>query len=249
MGLSGNIILHIPHSSPFIPSFDGYLVEKQLLEQEVNLLTDWFTDELFDQPLQRIVTPFSRIFCDVERFEDDSREIMAQKGMGMCYTHRDNGELMRVVKPELREHIKSNFYYPHHQNLEAVTTKLLNKNRQVLIIDCHSFSDIPFNRDMDQELPRPDFCLGVDTFHTPERLYSDIKDYLSGLGYNVVINRPYSGTMIPIKFYCKNDNVKGLMIEVNRRLYMTSSNDIVLKTKSFDEIKAVLNGIFEEISI
>ncbi len=44
------IILHIPHSSTDIPSYDGYIVDKETIKNEVNLLTDWFTDDLFDLP-------------------------------------------------------------------------------------------------------------------------------------------------------------------------------------------------------
>lgn len=249
MVIPSNIILHIPHSSSHIPSYDGFLVGDHELINEINLLTDWYTDELFDLPIPKIIAPFSRVFCDVERFVDDNLEIMAQKGMGMCYTHLDNGELMRVVRPELREYIKSEFYSKHHKILEAMTTELLQEFGKVSIIDCHSFSDIPSNRDMDKELPRPDFCLGVDEFHTPEILWSTIKERLTSHGYNVMINRPYSGTLIPMKYYRKNENVKGIMIEVNRRLYMTLSNGIVSKTNSLDNIKVVIADLCAHLPI
>ena len=103
------LILHIPHSSPYIPAYDGFVVGKEVLNNEINLLTDWFTDELFDLPFPKIVTHFSRVFCDVERFEDDALEVMSQYGMGMCYTHLDNGEIMRDVNSGLRARIKSEF--------------------------------------------------------------------------------------------------------------------------------------------
>lgn len=237
------IILHIPHSSPHVPFYDGFIIEKQTIHDEINLLTDWFTDELFDLPYPKLVTPFSRVFCDVERFEDDSHEVMSQKGMGMCSTHLDNGDLMRVVEPGLRERIKSDYYIPHHRALEALTTELLYKYGQVTIIDCHSFSNIPFNRDLNKDIPRPDFCLGVDEYHTPENLYRPVQELLINLGYTVGINNPYSGTLIPMRYYQKNRNVNGLMIEINRRLYMTTLNGEIVKTAGFERTKNIVKEI------
>jgi len=238
-------ILHIPHSSPYLPFSDGFVVGKQTLQDEINLLTDWFTDELFDLPYPKIVSPFSRVFCDVERFEDDAHEIMSQKGMGMCYTNMDNGEMMRVVDHDLRERIRSEYYIPHHQSLESLTTELLHKNGQVTIVDCHSFPDKPLNRDLNKDVPRPDFCLGIDDCHTPADLYKPVVEFLIKAGYTVLVNNPYSGTMIPMKYYKKNRNVTGLMIEVNRKLYMTTSYGAVIKTLSFGNIRRIINNIFQ----
>jgi len=234
------IVLHIPHSSPQIPFYDGFVLGKKTIHDEINLLTDWFTDELFDLDYPKIVAPFSRVFCDVEKFEDDSLEVMAKKGMGMCYTHQDNGDLMRVVDPGLRERIKSDYYIPHHRALEDLTSELLHKYGQVTIIDCHSFSDIPFNRDLNKDIPRPDFCLGVDEYHTPESLYRPVKELLTNLGYTVLINNPYLGTMIPLKYSQKNPDVLGLMIEVNRKLYMTIENGEIIKTSGFEKTRNII---------
>jgi len=191
------------------------------------------------------VTPFSRIFCDVERFEDDSLEVMARKGMGMCYTHLDNGDLMRDIDPDLRERIRTDYYIPHHRALEELTTELLHKYGHVTVIDCHSFSEIPFKRDLNKDMPRPDFCLGTDDFHTPVDLYLPVQVLLTKLGYTVLINNPYSGTMIPMKYYQKNRNVKGLMIEVNRKLYMTVRNGETSKNACFCDIQMIIKEIFQ----
>ena len=93
-------------------------------------------------------------------------------------------------------------------------------------------------------MPRPDFCLGTDDFHTPKELYLPVQDFLTSLGYKVLINNPYAGTMIPMKYYQKNKNVNGLMIEVNRKLYMTNSNGVVSKTQSFDNICETIKTSF-----
>jgi N-formylglutamate amidohydrolase len=242
------ILLHIPHSSPHIPLYDGFVIGNEATKNEINLITDWFTDELFDLPFPKIVTPFSRVFCDVERFEDDSLEVMSQYGMGMCYTNMDSGELMRDVSPDLRARIKSEFYIPHHRALESLTTELLQKLGHVTVIDCHSFPEIPLTRDLNQDMPRPDFCLGIDEYHTPVDMYLPVQELLTNIGYTVLINNPYSGTMIPMKYYQKNPNVRGLMIEVNRKLYMEVENGEILKTTGFDRIRNTIKEALNLIS-
>jgi N-formylglutamate amidohydrolase len=77
------VILHIPHASTHIPSRAAYLLSDEALEAEILRLTDWYTDDLFNdgQDLQ-IVAKFSRLYCDVERFAYDDMEVMAPFGMG-----------------------------------------------------------------------------------------------------------------------------------------------------------------------
>jgi N-formylglutamate deformylase len=247
MKLSPNIILHIPHSSARIPVKDGFLIDENELRNELNLLTDWFTNDLFDLPYPKVIAPFSRLFCDVERFPDDKSEIMSQYGMGMCYTHLDNGKLMRNVNAELRKRIKSDYYDPHHKRLEDLTAEMLARYGTALIIDCHSFEDLPNNRDLIKEIPRPDFCIGTDNYHTPHNLTKNIKEYLIKKGFNVEINKPYSGTLIPLKYYKKDKNVIGIMIEVNRKLYMTKRKHEVLKNTGFNSIKTLLAHLVNDI--
>lgn len=77
------VILHIPHASTHIPSRAAYLLSDEALDTEILRLTDWHTDDLFNdgQDLQ-IVAKFSRLYCDVERFAYDDMEVMAPFGMG-----------------------------------------------------------------------------------------------------------------------------------------------------------------------
>ena len=41
-----SFLLHIPHSSTYIPSLEGFNLDK--LEENINLLTDFATDKIFD---------------------------------------------------------------------------------------------------------------------------------------------------------------------------------------------------------
>ena len=75
--MKNSTLLHIPHASTVIPG--NYLASfrQAILPHEIEVMTDWFCDELFDCGRDRIVFPISRLVCDVERFRDDKQEIMA----------------------------------------------------------------------------------------------------------------------------------------------------------------------------
>jgi len=81
------IIIHIPHSSRKISKEQEreFLITKEELEVELLSMTDAYTDELFPESYKRIVFPYSRLVCDVERFREDE-EMMAERGMGAIYT-------------------------------------------------------------------------------------------------------------------------------------------------------------------
>lgn len=95
------LILHIPHSSAFIPEeiIDQQLfpnVEKKedkvrLLKREQLRLVDWYTRELFtfgndvDSRASQQVSPISRLVVDMERFDVDAWETAAKVGMGTVY--------------------------------------------------------------------------------------------------------------------------------------------------------------------
>jgi N-formylglutamate deformylase len=54
-----NLILHIPHSSTKIPLKEGYCVSDEILNQEILKLTDWYTDDLFENEIDySIKAPF-----------------------------------------------------------------------------------------------------------------------------------------------------------------------------------------------
>ena len=215
----GRIILHIPHASTRIPMYDGYKVSESRLRKENILHLDCYTHDLFRHPdATPIIAGFSRIFCDVERFPDDSMEIMAKKGMGALYEKLDSGKPLRKITPALRTEIIKNFYEPHHRRLKSAVEKQLAQYGKALILDCHSFPDIPFQRDLNQDPGRPDYNLGIDEFHTSGELLELAKQFFISRNLSVGINTPYSGSIVPIKYYRKNKNVRTIMLEVNRNL-------------------------------
>jgi hypothetical protein len=217
------------------------------MEKEMLKLTDWYTDDLFQSNEDEIIkVDFSRIFFDPERFTDDSQEIMAQYGMGVLYEKNDDGKLMRVVTPELREWILKDYYWSHHQRLSDAVNKQLNLFGKAMIIDCHSYPSSPFKRDLNKSTNRPDFNIGTDAFHTPAHLIESSKDYFENAGYTVGIDWPYKGSIIPLEHYQKNKSVQTIMLEINRALYLEEPTNE--KSVTYLELKKVVKDFMEIIN-
>ena len=209
------IILHIPHASTVLPSEVEFLLGQEALAYEVDAMTDHHTDRLFDLPgAHRCVFPVSRLVVDPERFIDDPMESV---GMGVVYMRTAEGEALRDISDMDRSALIDTYYHPHHKKLTRIVDSCLEQHDQCLIIDCHSFPAQPLPYESDRN--RPDICIGTDTYHTS----TELKDYLSAafkaLGYDVAIDSPFSGTIVPLKHYHKDQRVESVMIEVNRSLY------------------------------
>jgi len=236
--ITKSYIFHIPHSSLLIPEDNNFIFNK--IDSENELFSDHATDQIFDLPnTSKLIFPYSRIFCDVERLNDEL-ETMYKFGRGFYYTNTDSGERLRFNDNTYKKYIYDNFYIPHHQKLIHLVNEKINEVGFATIIDCHSFPDTPFETDLDKTTERPDICLGVDNFHTPQDWLIEIKDMFEKAGFSVKINSPYSGTIIPLEFL-KNDKVISVMIEINRKLYM---KDGVVVNHLVNRLNTLIKHIF-----
>lgn len=219
------MILHIPHASVIIPPDEraSLVPDDRALERELLTSTDWFTDELFAfAGERRVVFPVSRLVVDPERFVDDEAEPMAARGRGVIYTRTVEGAPLRhPLSAKDRERLLDTYYRPHHRRFEDAVSGELEREGRVLIVDCHSFPSVPTLIDQHRDPPvRPQFCLGTDDYHTPEKLTKRARDYLTKCGYEVAINIPFSGTIVPLSRYRRDPRVQSIMIEVRRDLYI-----------------------------
>lgn len=236
--MENKIVLHIPHSSAKIPFHEGYLIDSVSLEKEILKLTDWYTDDLFfSGEDEMIIAEFSRIFCDPERFTDDSQEIMAQFGMGVLYEKNDDGEPIRSVTQELREKVLREYYWKHHETFSKAVNNQLNLFGKALIIDCHSYPSSPLKRDLDKTPTRPDFNIGTDSYHTSSKLIDLSVAFFEKAGFSLGIDWPYKGSIVPLEYYQKNKNVQSIMLEINRALYLNEPTNE--KSGRYAEIKEV----------
>ena len=164
--------------------------------------------------------------------------------MGVCYTRTSYGTRLREVSSKERVFIKSIIYDKHHKKLETLVEEELYVQGSALIIDCHSFPN-EFLAQHDESDKRPDICLGTDSFHTPIALLEHLRDYFRKEGLTVAINEPFSGTMVPLKFYGKDKRLKSIMIEVNRKLYLDEMFKI---NENFKQIKQLINNVLTSIN-
>lgn len=219
-------VLHLPHASTYIPAHvrPTLLPDETALEDELLRMTDHFTDRLFElSPAVAcpILGAVSRLVVDVERFPDDAREPMAAQGMGAVYTRTSRGGPLRSgLTATLREALLNEYYYTHHAALTKSVERALLCHSRCLILDCHSFSSQPLPHEPDQRPDRPEICLGTDPFHTPPELAAQARELFAASGFTVEIDRPFSGALVPERFYQRRAEVYSLMVEVNRSLYM-----------------------------
>ena len=240
------LILHIPHSSIRIPLKEGYILEEKILENEILKLTDWHTEDLYSSKnSESIIFEYSRVFCDPERFSDDLKEPMAKVGMGVLYEKTDDGETMRIVSNELRNKILNQYYFKHHSKLDDAVKKQLKLNNRALILDCHSFPDIPMKRSQHKVVPRPDFNIGTDKFHTSKKLIDISVKFFKERNFILGIDQPFSGSIVPMKYYKKNKSVESIMLEINRKLYLKKGTNE--KSENYRETKKVVQEYIELI--
>ena len=195
------------------------------LDETLLKLTDTFTEDLFSvDDVAIIIFPYSRAFCDVERFLYN--EPMEDKyGQAFYYTKGVNLKPFRNDRS--KDVVKEKDYHPHHSLIKEMFQTMNNP----LLNDCHSFSKgiypcTPFNTDK-----LPDFILGHNGKEREIGICDSIYRYLVDLGFKVNINQPYGGSL-------SVNNCASIMIEVNKRLYL--SDDYLSKRSDYYKAKHII---------
>lgn len=215
------ILLHIPHSSLHFPKqlSDDYFLSKKDLEKDSKIIADMYTCELFEEAFKKfggIRLDVNRLFLDVERFRDDEQEPMSKIGMGVLYTKTSDLKPLRSLK--YKEEILK-IYDKYHEALDDLVENKLKMHGKCLIIDCHSFPSVQRAFMLDDRIDC-DVCIGYESFHCDKKTVAKIKYKLGKMGYKIYINKPYSGSIVPNKYFQKDSNVKSIMLELNRKIYM-----------------------------
>ena len=241
------VLANIPHSSSVIPEHvrSQFIITDEELREENRKLVDWFTDELYSpiSELGGMVLTYgvSRFVCDPERFEDDSQECMAQRGMGVLYTHGTHGQrIRRELSSDERERVLNEFYRPYHTAMTDSVAHIVEKFGRCTLIDCHSYPEKVLPYELYADVPRPDLVLGDDSTHTPAWLGIEIERLVKRAGYSFGLNRPFAGTIVPLSFY-GDTRVTSLMLEINRATYMDEVT--TTRLQGFSRMRALIEEI------
>jgi N-formylglutamate amidohydrolase len=183
------------------------------------------------------------MFCDVERFFNDSEENMYLKyKLGWFYeTQIFSNTPLRNIK---NKKLISKYYKNHHSKLNDLTKKLLKKHKTITILDLHSFSDNKYWFH-EKNTIYPDICIGFEDYHKNDKVIILIQEVFKD--FNLSLNKPYSGSLVPNDYYQKNTNVKSVMIEINKKLYLDNNNNISTNGYKIIELIKILAEKLENI--
>jgi N-formylglutamate amidohydrolase len=236
------MILNIPHASAKIPERGLFIINDETLKRELFYATDWFTDELFVHDAStRLIAEKSRLYIDMERF-NDSREIENDKiGRGIIYTKTLDGNRLKSV-----ESYDISEYFEYHKKLESFIDQYTTLYPIAVIVDCHSFQEgIGYS---EKNMKAPDICIGFSRYNSVDiSLIEAIGKFFVSRGYTIKHNYPFSGSICPDRFTSRSDKVQSIMIEVNRKLYMKNEDFIAVKTENFDRLKDDIRNILNLI--
>jgi N-formylglutamate amidohydrolase len=145
-----------------------------------------------------------------------------------------------MISEQERIHLLEMYYYPHHKAFELEVERVLEKYDRCLIIDCHSFSSVPLPYELNQAANRPQICIGTDSFHTTVELEHRFVHSFKNAGFTVAINKPYSGAIVPLRYYKCEKKVQSIMIEVNRLLYLDEGTGELLKNNKLGKLLSTI---------
>jgi N-formylglutamate amidohydrolase len=244
------LFVHIPHDSSVIPPAElaDYLISEEALLRELLRLTDWHTGDLYAEgvpPDDVVRAEISRLVVDVERFADDRLERCAAVGMGATYVRTCAGNPLRALSPARRAELLDRYYWPHHRRLDEAAAERLARFGRCVILDAHSFPTGQLPTQVGFSAPL-EIGIGTQAGHTSPELQALAEDFFRGHGFVVGVDIPFSGAIVPNRFFGAEPRVQSVMIEVRRDLYMDERSGE--RHEGFGRMQAVLTTFREELA-
>ncbi len=244
-----------PHSGRIYPR--RFLSQSRLDPTTLRKSEDCFVDELFSHvaglgaPL--IAARFPRAYVDVNRepYELDP-ELFAESlpdyansqsarvigGLGTIARVVADGEEIYRERPTLAAAFEriDQLYKPFHSALATLIETTRVRFGYAVLVDCHSMPSVSA---LHSSSTRPDFVIG-DRYggSCSARLTRIVKETLSGLGYEVHLNRPYAGGFITEHYGRPARGIHAIQLEINRALYMDEST--LTQKPGFADMQRVL---------
>ena len=235
------ILVSTPHSSGHVPY---WLLARMLQtgEDEAALRRrlfregDPFTDAIFNIPEAEAIVnaPASRFVADLNREREEGGDNGVIKRTD--FERRPFFPTGYVISADEREARLAQYYDPFHAALE----RALRSGRIRFFLDGHSMTAFGPALGPDQGAPRPALCVGnfgdaegdadPGPVSCPPPLARGIRDFLamalkdvisaSGLEEGPALNKPFDGGHVLRRYSRTPFSIPGVMIEVNRALYL-----------------------------
>jgi N-formylglutamate amidohydrolase len=250
---TGPLVVHVPHAATEIPREvrRRLLLDDAALEAEVAALTDWHTDRLARDALDRAEVPgtvfrnrLSRLVIDPERFPDE-REVMGSRGMGAVYTKTSQLEPLRSESGPEHDELLARYFRPYADALSELVVDVVDQFGRCVLVDVHSYPSVVLPYELDQTALRPGVCVGTDELHTPPFLRDAVIDAFAGVEGGVAIDTPFAGTYVPSRHVGIDTRVSSVMVEIRRDLYLDEPSAI--DPVGFEDLVARLAGLFDTL--
>ncbi|MSO72364.1 MAG: N-formylglutamate amidohydrolase [Rhodospirillaceae bacterium] len=260
------LVFASPHSGCHYPP--AFVATAALELGALRRSEDCYVDELFSDvpdlgaPLLRALYP--RAFLDVNRepYELDpamfEQPLPAFVNTTSARVAAGLGTIARIVASrreiyreklafaEAEDRINT-VYKPYHRALRSLVNTTWNRFGYCILIDCHSMPSTGLPVDADNDLRRIDIVLGDRSGTSCAPVITDcVEMTLSGLGYRVTRNIPYSGGFTTQHYGDPMNGVHAIQIEINRNIYM---DEVTLRRRgSFPDLKADINTMVRHVA-
>ncbi len=101
--------------------------------------------------------------------------------------------------------------------------------------------------DLDQRTPRPDVCIGTNSFHTPLSLIDAAREHCTREGWTLGIDWPYAGTMVPLEHLERTPLVMSIMVEINRDRYMRLEGNRAVRSEDFESTRLFVGRLLSRL--
>lgn len=187
-------------------------------KEDEQLSIDWATEKIFrDTEISTVIFPYSKLSIDVEKLDHDDMDTNSKKMQVYTQYHKDLTQLLDCkVKDAL---------FP-------------------MLFNCHSFNDTALSNELKGE--RPDICIGTHPLQAGSLLIKKATDAFEEQGFTVKENFPYSGCIVPLKYYQKETGLQSIMISINKKLYI---KDGVVQEDKVKQLNKIFRGFIDDIII
>lgn len=235
---------------------------------EVKSSISMYLEELFNQVPEHGATwlyaCFPNAYIDANRHENDIDPALIEGSLETPFAPTEKSEFgvglihrvcdgtgaplqrLPISTEDLRRRLDG-FYRPYHGELAETLREMRERSGTAFHVSCHSMASIARSVSKDAGAPRSDFDIGDRGGTTCDPGFVEaVQTFLSGLGYNVTVNKHFAGAECIRKHGDPENGIHSLQIETKRGLYM--DEDTYEKRPEFETVRGHLCELAAHLS-